>query len=190
MSETEDYIEELRSQIARDVASGFAERDDIATNAVEYMEGTEGAPDDLLALAEKLVNEAWAVREAEELTWGTAPTDCDRLDHAFTALEAAGIVARQNFTCCQTCGHAEIRDEVEGEPDGYAFYHQQDTDSAVEGGGVMLAFGTFGEGDPLAIGHRVAEALKAHGLRVDWNGSVDRRIHVQLTWRRRTTSLS
>lgn len=49
-------------------------------------------------------------------------------------------MARQNFTCCQTCGLAEIDDEIEvvraeGRPvRGYAFFHQQDTAGAVEGG--------------------------------------------------------
>ena len=70
------------------------------------------------------------------------------------------------------CGVAEIGGEVEdiGAQDGYVFYHMQDTERAVEGGGLYFNYGVFGgdETGSLAIGHRVVEALHAVGLKPDW----------------------
>jgi hypothetical protein len=185
MSEADAYTEEMRSSIRRGVAAGFSEHDEIAESAVEYLEGTDGAPANPLKLANELLDEAWADHVAEERTWGAELTDCDRLDRAFEALDHVGIVARQNFTCCQTCGCAEIGDEIEEEAEGYTFYHQQDTDSAVDGQGIWLAFGSFGDTDPRTIARRIVDALEAQGLRVEWNGDPGSRIHVALVWRRR-----
>ena len=48
-----------------------------------------------------------AAHAQQELT-GDSPTDCDRLDQALDALEADGILVRENFTCCQFCGNVEF----------------------------------------------------------------------------------
>ena len=127
-----------------------------------------------------------------EREW-TEATDCDRLDDAFAALEASGVIARQNFTCCGTCGSTEIWDEIgsaeaAGLPaHGYAFFHMQDTESAAEGYGLYLNYGacTEGEAAALAIGHEIVEQLEAHGLRTEWNGDWGTRIHVALDWKKR-----
>lgn len=128
-----------------------------------------------------------AAHLAEQATW-PAITDCDRLDAAFAALEASGIVCRQNFSCCGTCGAYEIWDEAAaleaaGTPvRGYAFYHVQDTESAVRGYGLYLNYGAAAEGEAaaLAIAGEIVAALQQRGLRVDWNGQWSRRIGVAL----------
>jgi hypothetical protein len=119
-------------------------------------------------------------------------TDCDRLDAAFSSLERQGIVARQNWTCCQTCGHAEIADAMEearqsGEVRGYTFFHQQDTDSAVEGYGLWLAYGSTEDDDAatVAIGHSVCNALRDAGLSPTWEGVGSKRIALPMNWQRR-----
>ena len=48
----------------------------------------------------------------EQATW-PALTDYDRLKAALDTLETEGIVTRENFTCCGTCGAAEIGAEIE-----------------------------------------------------------------------------
>ena len=71
---------------------------------------------------------------------------------------------------------------------GYTFFHEQDTESAVEGHGLMLNYGSddYDRAGSVAIGREIARVLRAHRLRVTWNGDFDRRIAVKLDWKRRS----
>ncbi len=185
-------LEDLRAQIAREVRGGFAPLEEIARDAVEVVQEDEAAGQDLWPYAERLVAEVVAEVDHEQESWPVV-TDCDRLDEAFASLEAGGIVTRQHFTCCQSCGHSEIWDEVKAaaargrEVLGYAFYHRQDTDRAVDGDGLYIAYGATERGGAarVAIGSLVTDALSRHGLEVIWDGSDERRIFVRLSWQRR-----
>lgn len=144
------------------------------------------------ALATRLVDRAKveALRRADEFP---ATTDNDKLEAAFAELERRGIVARENFTCCSSCGGSEIAEQIHeaGEAGlsvrGYVFFHEQDTTAAIGGSGVMLAFGAVEEADVAtrAIGHEACDVLRAQGLAPIWAGDVKRRIVVPLTWQRR-----
>ncbi|WP_155371331.1 DUF6891 domain-containing protein [Catellatospora vulcania] len=157
----------------------------IVEDTVECLEG-EADPAALQALAWELVGPAFAAHLDAQQTW-PARTDSDRLTDAFRALDAAGIVAREDFACCQNCGVAEIGDEVlDAMPArGYVFYHQQDAERCAEGGGLYLAYGPLGQPPTAEIGEEVAAALRAEGLQVDWSGSAGQRIHVRVGWARR-----
>src|SRR5262249_18722591 len=108
-------------------------------------------------------------------------------------LTQSGIVCRQDFSCCGTCGVAEIGAEMEAEREagirvrGYGFYHMQDTESAAEGYGLMLNYGAVAAGEAAAgqSGREIVAALEAHGLTTQWDGSWQKRIGVQLDWKRR-----
>lgn len=186
-------LEHLREYIEGQVAGGFMPAAEIAGAAIESFEG-EIAPERLAREAPRLTAEALARHAAEQATW-PAVTDCDRLDAAFAALEAQGVVARQDFSCCNTCGSAEIGAEMDDMraagrmPRGYAFYHMQDTESAAQGYGVYLSYGAANgaDADGLAIGREIAERLTAHGLTVNWDGRINKRIGVDLDWKRRRT---
>jgi hypothetical protein len=138
------------------------------------------------------IEKAFADHIAAQSTWPEV-TDCDRLDRAFAALNAGGIVAEHDFTCCQTCGLAEIGEPIQAALDagidvsGFTFYHAQDTDSAVEGHGLYLTYGHVdgGETSGVAIGRIIVSALNEAGLETDWDGTIGKRIRVQLDWRRR-----
>ncbi len=100
-----DPVAALRDLVRRDVAGGFYDDDAILTNANDVFE--EELPRPLLRVeASAALRAALADHRAAEQAWSDS-TDCDRLDAAFDALEAEGIVARQNFTCCGTCGASE-----------------------------------------------------------------------------------
>lgn len=63
---------------------------------------------------------------------------------------------------------------------GYCFYHGQDLDRAVSGGGLMLAFGVLDD-DKAAkteIGRLVETSLESEGFRTDWNGDPETRINI------------
>jgi len=187
----QDHLQELRSYIARDLRGGFVARDELVPSAVEML-SDECDAQVLRPHAQRLLQEEIEALRAEQETW-PAVTDCDRLDQAFARLEGAGIVCRQNFTCCGTCGSAEIWDEIEEAREsgldvrGYAFFHMQDTESAVEGHGLYLNYGavTEGEAAALAVAGEIAAEMAAAGLEVKWDGSWDRRIGVGLDWKRR-----
>ena len=197
--------EDTLAFIDRSVRSGFRTRDEIIESVAEYAD--EAVPDERDIVA--AVDAAIERHRLEMSTW-PAETDNDRLDRAFAQLDASGVIARQDFACCQSCGQAEIWDEVE-EPAawrGYVFFHQQDTDRAVEGDGLYLGFGGSERGtktsllgllrpgarkDVLvadeAIGREIVAALTASGLPTTWDGRVQTRILVEpFDWRRRPPS--
>jgi hypothetical protein len=190
--EEAEVLSTLTERIRREIRSGFSSAAEIAETAGESCEETDD-PVFVQAHARRLTRALLEAHRRDEATWPDV-TDCDRVDAAFEALEADGIVCRQNFSCCQTCGSAEIADEVAaereagGEVAGYAYYHMQDTDSAVDGGGLHLAYGSVAdeEAPTVAIAQRIVSALEREGLAVNWNGEVRTRIHVPLVWRRRS----
>jgi len=180
--------------VDRKVREGFETRDEIVQGITEIIEDEYEVSD-----AEARVNKETERRLKEHLlsqsSWPEV-TDCDRIDKAFAALETKGIVARQNFTCCQTCGNAEIGDEIEefarkSKPIGYTYYHMQDTESACEDGSLYLAYGSVGgtDEDAVRIGNTIRDTLTDHGLNVEWNGQLDKRICITgLDWKRRRKS--
>lgn len=151
----------------------------------------------------------WDKRLAEQETW-TDEGDHARLAAAFADLGAEGVLARMDFTCCRSCGQAEIGAEIDPAgpvPDGYAFFHSQDSAYLADAPAVLyLAYGPFYEAlgiDPgpdgptaeqqalvdeatVRVGRTVADAVKRHGLDVTWDGDPAQRIRVTITeWRKR-----
>jgi hypothetical protein len=187
----DEALAQMRDFVARRVAEGFGDANTIAEWAVENIE-TDLQADELAEHAERLTEELIEEHRRRQEQW-IGPTDCDRLDSAFAALEQQGIIARQNFSCCQNCGHHEIGAEIAAAErqgrtiHGYTFYHMQDTEGACEGGLLYLAYGgRSGEAaETVRVGRRIVRALEQAGLAVEWDGSSARRIGVPLEWRRR-----
>lgn len=177
--------------IARQVAAGFDSPDEITSSAVE-MFADDVAPAVLRPIAERLTTEHVNAHQAAQANW-PAVTDCDRLDAAMAELTRSGIVCRQNFSCCGNCGAYEIGAEMQAERRagihvrGYAFYHVQDTETAVNGSGLLLNYGSVRSTKEAltAIGHEIVDALRRHGLATDWNKSPNTRIGVLVDWKRR-----
>jgi hypothetical protein len=181
--------EGLAGWVRLQMAARFDPEDVIAERAREIYELEEKDEPALAAI----LREAADADARERATWPEV-TDCDRLDRAFDALDAEGVLARQNFSCCQRCGSGEMFDLVHDERemgralDGYVFYHAQDTDSVVAGGSLHLRYAGMGDGpgDTAAIGRRVVEALRAEGLEASWDGRPDRTIELpSFAWKRR-----
>jgi hypothetical protein len=190
-NDRDDLLDDIHEQVRRDVTAGFYDEDEILRGAIDMYEGEIDAS--LAAShARQCLAEALAAHAEAQKSWPAA-TDCDRLDAAFTALDANGIISRQHFSCCGNCGSHEIWDEIdtakaEGRPArGYAFYHVQDTEAAVDGYGIYLNYGACDEGEAaaVAVGQDIVAVLEGHGLKTDWNGSWDKRIGVELDWKRR-----
>lgn len=186
-------IEEVREHVRTAVGRGGKTFADVLEDAVECFLD-EGYDDEAAVkrICEAEIEVAFAKHLAAQATWPEV-TDCDRLDRAFEVLNDGGIVAEHDFACCQNCGLAEIGEPIQEAADagvdvsGFAFYHAQDTDRAVQGGGLYLTFGHVdgGEVSGVAIGRIVADALNDAGLETDWDGTFGKRIGVRLDWKRR-----
>lgn len=187
----EDF-DDLHEFIRVQVAAGFAPVDAIVDEAVDVFADTELPVASLRDAATALAGQAHAAHLAAQATW-PATTDCERLDAAFNDLDAAGIVARQHFSCCGACGATEVDDEIErveksGQPvRGYTFFHIQDTEQAVAGEALFLSYGSADRNKETAleIGREVMTTLERHGLSPAWNGRRANRIALPLTWQRR-----
>jgi hypothetical protein len=187
----------IREGIRTSVRSGYDDAGMIEKSWVEV--ATESEPPlserDAQEYVRTVLIEEIKALQKDQKDWPAA-TDYERLRAAFNSLEASGIVARENFTCCQTCGNAEIGAEAEvfkasGQvARGYVFFHQQDTESAVSGGGLHFTYGAFQkpyDQNALQVGHALVDALKAAGLAPEWNGKLSKRIFVPVNWQRRWT---
>ncbi|MGI9572502.1 DUF6891 domain-containing protein [Alloalcanivorax xenomutans] len=173
------------------VRGGFDERDDIIGILCEEMY----EPGELDEQAvEQAVDAAFSELEHEKRQWPTV-TDCDRLEQAFLALNKRGVIALHNAGYTQDDGYADVqevfaehseRDSVSG----YCFYHGQDLECVVSGGGLYLAFGPM---DPLheetegpVVGALIVEELTKAGLNVQWDGTFAHRIFIpDMDWKRR-----
>lgn len=189
---TKKQLANLKRAVAAHVAEGFSDRDDIVGRFTEDPDEEEYGELDEEAV-EKLVDQSIRAHHRKQAKW-TTPTDCDKLDAAFKALERKGVVARQNFTCCSTCGHHEIWDEIKATRAkrkvlGYAFYHMQDTESAVDGGGIYVKFAAVENDDvkKRVVGQKITDALTAAGLKPRWDGDPNCAIAVKVKWRKRRT---
>lgn len=187
----EAILQDLQAFITREVAAAFSAQDQLVDYALEmYCDQEEPAV--LRPYAERLARELITSHLQQQRTWPEV-TDCDRLDQAFAELENRGILCRQNFSCCGTCGATEIWGEIEAaraegrEILGYAFHHHQETENAVEGGGLFLGYGAVlkSEKTALDIARQIVEVIERHGLSTDWDGTWDQRIGVRLDWKRR-----
>lgn len=182
----------LFTRVRNLVYGGFASKKDLF-DAVAMME--HDIKDDP-SLAPKLRGYAaklWKQAEEEEAGWQGITVN-DRIDAAFSFLEEQGIFAAQDFTCCSSCGHSEacgevsFRQEQGKEVRGYVFYHHQDTDSALAGHGLYLAYGAAADGEEAteAIGREICSALSRYGISHQWDGSAKSRIFIEpFPWRKR-----
>lgn len=104
-----EAFDDLRAFIAYRVREGFESAHEIMENVHDWAYD-KYERDDMLPEIKRLTAELIAAHRAAQAEWGPS-TDCDRLDEAFAALNRQGIVARQDFSCCNNCGFTEIWDE-------------------------------------------------------------------------------
>jgi hypothetical protein len=185
-----DLVGELRTFLAARVREGYLSRSLMIEGATDFL-SDEFPTAAIDRAAPTIVDELLAQHAASEATWD-APTDPDRLSEVFVRLDSTGLVARENFADCQTCGFGEISDEIRLESKhreirGFTFFHEQDTERAATNGTLYLSYGTAGSsGSAAEVGREIADALSTAGLHVTWDGSPNTRIEISdLDWRRR-----
>lgn len=183
--------EETLAEIDTQVRSGFESRERVIEIFCEekYAEGDLDPSEVTVA-----VDAAITAHEESKATWPEV-TDCDRLDRAFDALSSQGVISLHDAGYTQSDGFDDFQEAYRSHPDrsnirGYCFYHGQDTERAVEGGGLFLAFGPADadqeETEGPAVGRLVIAALTAEGLQPRWDGTFGQRIFIpNFTWQRR-----
>lgn len=132
---------------------------------------------------------------AEEAEKENGMTNRDRLNEAFARMRRTGLVARQNFSCCGSCASAELASVLRAKPRkvGAAYYHRQE---GARLRGWRTKWGSYRDGaEKVSVGYGslegaverdayvgglVAEAAKAAGLGVEWDGDPSRCVIILL----------
>lgn len=183
MTDTDKYVME---SITKWVWSGFNDPDDVREMMEDVLE-----PDCDVDKLEAFVEAEFERKAAAETSW-PPQTDCDRLDALFDRLDEDGICALSNAGYTMSDGHSDVSEAVreapEGRYHGYCFYHGQDVERALDGHGLMIAFGdlTDDKARSAAAGRQIVEALSQAGFSASWDGSVAARINIfPFDWKRR-----
>lgn len=173
--------------------SGFYAPDEIKEIiAEEFLD-----PDQLDDADIRWIDVATDAKVSEKLraedSWPEA-TDWDRLDDVFEDLDEALILSLHNAGGTVSDGFEDageiIQDLAEDgiEVRGTVFYHGQDTERAVHGEPLFLAFGSVlktPEADK-AIAQEVVDKLKAAGFDARWPGDPEHRIEIHgFDWKKR-----
>ncbi|WP_406329331.1 DUF6891 domain-containing protein [Streptomyces sp. NBC_00203] len=181
-----DIREEVEERVRGLLRCGYDDRARLTEDAEDFLVDGDHRPVSK-PQARQIVDRLWLERLAEQATW-EGVTEPERLTEVFEALDAVGITARENFTCCRTCGTAEIAGERREDARGFVYFHSQCTESAAAGHGLTLLYGGFdGSAETTAaVGREVVAALTAAGLSTEWDGSADSAITMTpLTWHKR-----
>ncbi|AUI87923.1 hypothetical protein BS333_16165 [Vibrio azureus] len=184
MNEEEKYI---LDSIKGWVWSGFYSIVDIREMIYDNLE--EGCDEEMLlaSIEPEIEKKRLAEKEWPEVT------DFDRLHGVFYKLHEEGICALHNAGYTMSDGFEDVSEVVHDAPKdhyhSFCFYHGQDVEGAVNGRGLMIAFGALESDDEKSVqtGKRVAECLSKAGFKVDWDGSIKTRIFLpEIKWQKRT----
>ncbi len=109
----------------------------------------------------------------------------------FEKLTEEGIISLENFSCCGSCGCAEIEEKIKEDSrqfTGFCFYHAQADESRKNGNEFYLNYGTTittieaveEEIHEFAakVGQRIVQVLKDFGIETEWNGNSNQKIKV------------
>lgn len=186
MNESDQYV---FNAIKTWIWSGFYDPDEVDSMIDDILE--EDADETMLRAA---AAPEFDKKRAAEASWPEF-TDCDRLDKAFVELCSQGVIALHNAGYTMSDGITEVADSMyerrrKGVKNiqGYCFYHSQDVERAVAGGGLMVAFGDLDDNNSqkTKIGQLVKDVLQEFGLAVEWNGDPETRLSLPtLDWKRR-----
>lgn len=197
---------ELRDQAWEWILIGRIEPEEFAAEYVESWDELSGIGDRAgrdCPLSEGQVGDIFLdlanARLFQQRAWGITEAP---IDAAFKELADIGVVARGNFTCCGTCGAAEIWDERDDSRmwRGYVFFHSQDAETLLRDRSTYLSYGVFlpaylSEESYRALSEAESEkfywdttialmrdevvpVLERHGIGVDWDSSPSKRIQL------------
>ncbi len=182
---------ETIEEISTLVRSGFYDKEELLRIFCEEMyEPDELSPVDV----SKMIDAEFIQWNTEKQNWPPI-TDCDRLDSAFSAIKKRRIIALQNAGYTQSDGQDDVSEEYHNHPNkeliqGFCFYHGQDLERAIHGGGLFIAFGPIDPQEEESIGSGIGLVIKEEfekvGLTIIWDGTINTRLHLpNIVWQRR-----
>lgn len=141
---------------------------------------------------EKIIEEKIQIKSLEEKKWPKC-THNDLLDKFFLKLNKTGIIALQNVKNFAS-GLDEVTDifqnqnKTKANLHGFCFYQWQDTEVAINGGGLRFSYGDLDNNKEQSakIGSFIVEEIKKTALKPDWSGDQEKKIHISnFKWRKR-----
>ena len=189
-----DDKEELEEQTWAMILLGQNEIEEFTQYFEEEIEEAGISQDEANSYFETVV----AARRVQQVALGGIPQSA--LTNAFAELETLGVVARESFTCCGTCGDNEIWHERDDSRAwrGYVYYHVQDAEHIPQSRSTHIAYGGFvdqyftrAQWEEFAdeekdshytrivtelMNNEVVPVLQKHGIDVSWSGALDKRI--------------
>lgn len=185
-------LEKAEEVATREIEAGFSSFEDVIERVVQTIDecSTDRDSDPETAReqdARRIVTRLWDERLHKQNDW-PSETDADRIERAFAALEKKNILTRMNFTCCNTCGGSELWGEWQDEDKGYAFFHEQSMETAINDGKLYINFDSFIRSEPrkVEVGRTIVRLLKQAGLSVKWDKDPNKKIVVEpVRWLRR-----
>ncbi len=181
-----DVNQYILDTIKAHVWSGFETADDIQDIISDLLE--EGADESMLRQS---VGIEMNKKYQAEKSWPQV-TDIDRLDKVFQSLYSIGILCLHNAGYTMSDGHDDSLDALSDYPKGqffgYCFYHRQDLERAISGGGLMLAYDHIkGDGpEKIKVAQVMQQELEKAGFTVDWNQTTQQRINLpNFDWKNR-----
>jgi hypothetical protein len=123
-------------------------------------------------------------------------TPKSNLDKAFSELRKLGFIAKQNFMCCGGCAGDSLANRLKDmskdareRVQGVLFYTKQDAADLRKNGDFYLHYGTitvyFDNGKSKTygrptkeVGEAVVEVFSKYGIKTEWNGDPNEKIHV------------
>ncbi|MDU1892462.1 MAG: hypothetical protein E6767_17395 [Dysgonomonas sp.] len=194
MTENEKY---LYDRFLISIKSGFQSVEDIVDDTLEAVED-EGWEDEISEeWIQENIQKEYAKNEAASKTW-QHPTDTEKLHTAFDNLGRQKIVALHNagYTLSEAVYDCQEmwQDLADNgtKPIGYCYYHGQDLERVIETGSLNIGFDgekPKNDKEAIAIGNKVATALKEAGLNVKWDGTASKRIElIDFNWQNTYTS--
>jgi hypothetical protein len=152
---------------------------------------------------EDQLNETWLQQmiakdyhqhQLESKQW-PRPTDFDSLAKVFDKLNSEKIIALHKAGYTKQDGYSDVAEVVDVlkakdiVPLGYCFYHTQDLERAVDPASrnLFLAFDDIEQNTDraIAIGKRMVSLLQEHGLKTEWDGTIEQRIEIKdITWQK------
>lgn len=93
----------------------------------------------------------------------------EKLNKALRELRKIGYEAKRHFWCCNSCGSADFFSRGVSK---FVFMHQQAEEAFKKSGKAYFAW----EGD----GQEIVDVFEKNGLIVDWNGTEERKIVVEV----------
>ena len=182
MNESEKYIYET---IKANVWGGFYSPSDVQQSISDILE--DDADEKMLR---KAVDIEFSKKNEAEKTWPKI-TDVDSLKIAFKNLEKRGVLCLHYAGVTNSDGHEDSNEALKDFPKnqffGYCFYHRQNYEVALKGGGLRIAFDhvkrNASDKAIMKVGILIQEELEKVGLKTQWNKNTSEKIYIpKMNW--------